>query len=135
MKASVGRDTITVRVRLSVRRRGGRKTVIVAVDPAKAITQPLRETAVANALGRAFRWRQLIETGVYSTLAELAAAEGVTASYCSRLLRLTLLAPELVETNLASAVGTAPRVKDFLSSFPLEWLDQRQFFIGSGPPG
>src|SRR5450759_4651772 len=49
---------------------------------------------------RAFRWRKLLETGVYATVEEIAAAEKINSSYVSRVLRLTLLAPTIVEAVL-----------------------------------
>jgi len=51
-------------------------------------------------LARAFRWRKLLESGVYGTIEELAAAEKINSSYVSRILRLTLLAPVIVEAIL-----------------------------------
>jgi hypothetical protein len=39
-----------------------------------------------KALARAFRWRKLLETGMYGTIEELAAAEKINASYVSRIL-------------------------------------------------
>ncbi|MDQ1451117.1 MAG: hypothetical protein QOK38_983 [Acidobacteriaceae bacterium] len=51
-------------------------------------------------LGRGFRWRKLLETGVYGTVEEIAEAEKTNSSYVGRLLRLTLLAPEIVEAIL-----------------------------------
>jgi hypothetical protein len=53
-----------------------------------------------KALARAFRWRKLLETGVYATIEELAAAEKINPSYVSRILRMTLLAPDIVEAIL-----------------------------------
>ena len=55
---------------------------------------------MVKALARAFRWRKVLDTGVHATLEDLARAKGVNASYVSRLLRLTLLAPEIVEAIL-----------------------------------
>jgi hypothetical protein len=53
-----------------------------------------------KALARGFRWRKLLETGVYGTIEEIAAAEKINSSYVSRLLRMTLLAPAMVEEIL-----------------------------------
>jgi DNA-binding IscR family transcriptional regulator len=50
-----------------------------------------------KALVRAFRWRRMLETGAVSTVREIAAREKINSSYISRVLRLTLLAPEIVE--------------------------------------
>ena len=52
---------------------------------------------MVKALARAFRWRKMLDTGMYATLEELARATGINATYVSRVLRLTLLAPEIVE--------------------------------------
>jgi len=53
-----------------------------------------------KALARAFRWRKLLETAVFGTIEELAAAEKINPSYVSRILRLTLLAPDIFEAIL-----------------------------------
>jgi hypothetical protein len=55
---------------------------------------------MVKAIARAFRWRKLLETGVYGTIGEIAAAENTNASFIARFLRLTLLAPEIVEAIL-----------------------------------
>ena len=55
---------------------------------------------MVKALARALRWRELLETGAYDTIEELAAAEKINSSYVSRILRLTLLAPAIVEAIL-----------------------------------
>jgi hypothetical protein len=55
---------------------------------------------MVKALARAFRWRRMLDKGVHATLEDLAKAKGVPPSYVSRVLRLTLLAPEIVEAIL-----------------------------------
>ena len=55
---------------------------------------------MVKALARAFRWRKMLDKGVHATLEDLARAKGVGASYVSRVLRLTLLAPDIVEAIL-----------------------------------
>ncbi len=87
--------TITVTVPLRFERRGGRKVVI---SPAAYAPPPARyDNALIKALARAFRWRRMIESGDYSSITELAKAEKINQSYACRLLRLTLLAPHIVE--------------------------------------
>lgn len=73
-----------------------------------------------NCLARAFRWRKLIETGVHATIAELAVAENVNAFYVSRLLRLTLLAPNLVEAILDGRQGSTRTLKE-IYQWPADW--------------
>ncbi len=88
---------LTVRIPLHVRKRGGRKTMIA---PEMLAMQPRQDVTLVKALARAFRWRHLLEDGSYSTIKELAAAEKINASYLCRVLRLTLLAPDVVEAIL-----------------------------------
>jgi len=91
---------LTVRVPLAVRKqRGGRKLMIA---PAGTTNRGFlaADTTLVKAMARAFRWRRQMETGRYGTINELAAAEKINSSYVSRLLRLTLLAPDIVEAIL-----------------------------------
>jgi hypothetical protein len=64
------------------------------------VPRPPVDNAMVKALARAFRWRKLLDSGVHATLEDLAPARGVNATYVSRVLRLTLLAPEIVEAIL-----------------------------------
>jgi hypothetical protein len=80
---------------------------------------------MVEALARAFRWRKMLDTGVHTTLEELARAKGVAPSYVSRVLRLTLLAPEIVEAILDGGQPAEMQLDDILEGFPLEWGRQR----------
>ena len=85
---------------LSIRRRGGRKLVL-APDGTNVTTAPVRrhiDNAMVKAIARAFRWREMLENGTHATIAEIAAAEKINETYVGRVLRLTLLAPDIVET-------------------------------------
>jgi hypothetical protein len=119
-------ETLTVTVPLTIRRRGGRKLVL---SPAgEEITAPARpriDNTLVKALARAFRWRKLLETGVYVTVAEMADAESINRSYVSRVLRLTLLAPELVESILEGRLGTDIVVPDLLDPRSELWVEQQ----------
>ena len=70
---------------------------------------------------RAFRWRKLLNTGVHATLEDLARAKGVNATYVSRMLRLTLLAPDIVEAILDGRRPAELHLNDLLRGSPLEW--------------
>ena len=80
-----------VRVPFSIRKRGGRKLVVVPAGSAATPSRPQVDNTMVKALARAFRWRKLLETGAYGTIEELAAAEKINASYVSRILHMTLL--------------------------------------------
>src|SRR5918993_3429099 len=92
--------TLVVRVPMRFQRRGGRKR-IVSPDGSDIVPtskpQPQPDGTLVKALARAHRWQRLLESGEYGTLAELADAERISRSYVCRILRLTLLAPDIVE--------------------------------------
>ena len=81
---------------------------------------------MVKALARAFRWRKMLDEGVHATLEDLARAKGVAPSYVSRILRLTLLAPEIVEAILDGRQPAELQLDDLLEGFPLEWEGQRR---------
>jgi hypothetical protein len=80
------------------------------------------DRALVNALARAHRWQRMLEYGEYGTLAELAAAERISRSYVCRVLRLTLLAPDIVERILDGRPTTG--LAQFLKPFPIAWEKQ-----------
>jgi hypothetical protein len=118
-------STITVFVPMAWRRRGGRK-VIVAPPGSDWAPPPKVDGPLLKALARAHRWRRLLEAGQFSTLADLADAEGISRSYVCRVLRLTLLAPDIVERILDGRPTAG--LAQFLMPFPVEWGKQRDRF-------
>ena len=121
-RATVSADgeTITVHIPMTFRKRGGRK-LVVTPDGAAWAPRPRVDNAMVKALARAFRWRKMLDTGVHATLEDLARAKGVRATYVSRILRLTLLAPEIVEAILDGRQPAGLQLDDLLKGFPLEW--------------
>ena len=92
---------LTVHIPLTVRRRGGWKVVIAPNGTEAPVIAAARiNSTLVKALARAFRWRRMLEGGVVSTVGEIAAREKINKSYVSRVLRLTLLAPDVVEAIL-----------------------------------
>jgi hypothetical protein len=83
---------------------------------------------MVKAVARAFRWRKMLDTSVHATLEDLARAKGVNATYVSRILRLTLLAPQFVEAILDGRQPAELQLDDLLDGFPLEWERQRGHF-------
>jgi hypothetical protein len=109
---------------LAVRKqRGGRKLMIA---PASTTNRGASagDTTLVKALARAFRWRRQMETGRYGTINELAAAEKINSSYVSRLLRLTLLAPDIVEAILDGRQPEGMTLPALMEPFPVEWERQ-----------
>ena len=120
--------TVTVRIPLVFKKHGGRKTVISPDGHAWEPTAPLVDRALVRALARAFRWQRLLDAGVYATFNELAKAEHVSQSYVSRVVRLTLLAPDLIEAILDGRQPAALQLDELLESSPLDWAGQKTEF-------
>ena len=111
--------TITVHVPMRLAIRGGRKTVVSGIGHPAA--HPRLQNAVVMALAKAFRWRSEIENGLYASITELANARHINESYACRLLRLTLLAPEIVAEILDSAHNDDLSIGRLTKPFPIEW--------------
>ena len=126
--------SITVRAPLAIRRRGGRK-VVVAPDggstPGAAPARTRADPALVKALARAHRWKRLLESGRYGSLAELAAAEKIDRSYLGKVLRLTLLAPDIVEAILNGRQPTEIGLPMLLSASCGRWHEQRSTIMRS----
>jgi hypothetical protein len=119
--------TVTVRVPISIRNRGGRKLVLAPDGTTDTWAAPSRriDNAMLKAIARAFRWREMLENGTHATIAEIAAAEKINESYVGRVLRLTLLAPDFVEAILGGRQPAELQLEDLLRRFPVAWREQR----------
>jgi len=116
---------LTVRVPLAAwKPRGGRKLILTPGGMAPRGASAA-DTTLVKALARAFRWRRQMETGRYGTIDELAAAEKINSSYVSRLLRLTLLAPDIVDAILDGRQPEGVTLPALMEPFPVEWEAQR----------
>ena len=118
-------EVVTVRIPLAIRKRGGRK-LILAPDGTNAWTPPRRriDNAMVKAIARAFQWRKLLEDGTHATVAEIATAEKINASYVGRVLRLTLLAPDIVEAILGGRQPAEMTPAVLMKPFPVSWREQ-----------
>lgn len=102
--SDLGLPTLTVSLPLNLRKRGGRRQVVIPDNV--TWTEPAQvDSTLVKAIARAFRWRKLLETGVYTTVEQLATAEAINPSYVSSILRLSLHAPDIVEAVIRNAYG------------------------------
>jgi hypothetical protein len=69
-----------------------------------------------------------METGAYGTIEELAAAEKINPSYVSRILRMTLLAPDIVEAILNGTHSSDVTLATMMRPFSADWMRQRAFW-------
>jgi hypothetical protein len=122
-------QTVTVTVPFAIRKRGGRK-LILTPDGTTAVFAPRArvDNTLVKAIARAHRWQRMLEEGEFTSAAELAAAEKINQSYVCRVLRLTLLAPEIIEAILDGRQPPALQMDALLKSFPVDWAKQGMRF-------
>ena len=109
---------MTLHVPFRVVKRGGRKEMQLP----EGATQPRRtDNTLVKALARAFRWKRMLESGEFATIAELAEREGIAPSYMTRVLRLTLLAPEIVAAILDGNQSPEVTLSRLLAPLPAAW--------------
>ena len=122
--------TITVRIPITLRHQGGRKQVVTPAGATPWVPARTRvDSTLVKAIVRAHRWRDMLESGDYATVRDLAKAEAINESYLGRVLRLTLLAPEIVEAILEGKQPATLELDNFMQQFPLEWDKQLETLV------
>ena len=115
-------------------KRGIRREIITPLDAPQAFTveaaaertkrKAAQNTPLIRALGLAHFWQRLLDEGRAKTIANIAAAEGIDVTQARRLLRLTLLAPAVVEKLLAETDMSINLEAVLRRAIPLDWREQ-----------
>ncbi len=119
-------ETVIVHVPFRLVKRGGRKEMVL---PLGAHVRRQTDHSLVKALARAYRWKRMLDSGEFTTIAEMAQRERIAPSYLTRVLRLTLLAPDVVEAILDGKQGPGVTLARLMEPIPAEWDDQRRDFI------
>jgi hypothetical protein len=121
--------TLVVRIPIHFQRRGGRKRIVAPdgreIAPSSK-SQP--DGTLVKALARAWRWQRMLDEGIYGTISEIGDAENISKSYVSRILRLALLAPDIVEAIVAGKTDHAIMLEELERPLPASWAEQREHF-------
>ena len=123
-----GEDTL-IRVPMRFKKRCGRKEIIApeGLDAALPANAPAQEALVV-ALARAHRWQQTLDAGGVDSITELAGRLDVDSSYVGRVLRLTLLAPYIIQAVLAGREPSGLSLAKLTKTLPFLWNEQRELF-------
>jgi hypothetical protein len=123
----ISRDgtALAVTIPMVIRKRGGRKVVVspAGAEP-WAPSQPRIDDTLLRAVVQAFHWKQQLESGQFATISELAEAEKLDRSFVSHTLRLTLLAPDLVEAILDGKQPRTIELQPLMRRMPVDWKRQ-----------
>lgn len=125
MKAEMSRDgkMIVVTIPMVLKRRGGRKLIIA---PAGMETAPPRDETLAKLVARAHKWLKMLEGGQCGSIRALAEQENLDESYVAKVLRLTLLAPDIIERILDGRQPDVLTWRELIKPFPMLWSEQRE---------
>jgi hypothetical protein len=126
--------TLVVRIPMRFQRRGGRKRIVAPDGSELAPVNKLQpDSTLMKALARAWRWQKLLDDGVYASVSDVGDAEGISKSYVSRILRLALLAPDIVEAILAGRTDQVLMLEQLERPLPASWAEQRLLVCSAAP--
>ena len=115
-------EIVTVRVPFRIVKRGGRKEIRL---PEGLPQQRRADSTLIKALARAFRWKKMLESRECVSVTEIATREDLSLPYISRVLRLSLLAPDIVEAIIKGQQPPALMLADLYHEVPADWKIQR----------
>jgi hypothetical protein len=131
-RITLSRDgqTMVISIPISLRRSGGRKKVVTPANVTPWSPAMARmDNTIIKALVRAYRWRRILEGGLFGSVRELAKAEKINEAYLGRIVRLTLLSPAITAAILSGQLPHGMELSEFLKPFPLEWQEQENLFL------
>ena len=118
-----------VHIPMTLTKRQGRKQIILPTG-SEMVSVPHDITAdpVALAVAKGFRWQALLDNDTYPSVRALAKAVKQDTSYVARTIRLTLLAPEIIEAVMAGQCPPGLTLKRLSREFSMAWDEQRRKF-------
>jgi hypothetical protein len=120
-------ETLHIHIPMQLKKRCGRKEIIVPGTGGSGI--PVVNQPLVIGLARAHRWAEMLESGKVDSIGSLAKKVNVDIAYISRLLRLTLLAPDIIESILDGNEPGGLSLAKLLKEVPAVWENQRTTFM------
>ena len=126
MTANDEGETILVRIPMTHRKRSGRKEIVLpeGTKIEQAPTEP--PGPVVAALARAHKWQRTLDMGKATSLEQLSGRAGIDRAYVGRILRLTCLAPDIVEAILRGEEPDGLSLEKLRKNLPVRWDEQRK---------
>ncbi|NQU75807.1 MAG: hypothetical protein HQ546_05785 [Planctomycetes bacterium] len=124
-------DAVVVHIPMRLRHRNGRQMILTdGESPATVTTQCDANHTLIEAIAKAHRWQEQLESGEYAGVEDLAQALGVDRTYVGRMLRLTSLAPNIIEAVLRGDEPEGISLEKLRKSLPVRWDEQRKVYVG-----
>ena len=121
---------IIVHVPINLRKWGGKKVIVgpVGQDLRSLALHIRKDDKLLKALGRAYKWQKLIETGRCKNAKEISEIENINRSYVLRVLRLMRLSPKIIQSVLDGNQPDGFGLSSVEKSFPALWSEQENRF-------
>ncbi len=120
-----GGDALTLRVPARLKLCSGEMRLVIPLGQARDL-RPRPNATLIKALTRAHRWKERLFTGGAPSTSAIAKEECVTERYVSRIMRLTFLAPDIVEAILDGYQPTDLELERLMKGIPVSWDAQRR---------
>ena len=122
-------EGVTIHVPMTFKKRSGRKEIIVpdGLDNTRD-SGPDYHEALVTAISRAHRWKKMLEEGKYGSVAEMARALKMDRCHMARMLRLTLLAPDIIEAVLEGREPEGLSLNRLIGGIPIVWREQQETY-------
>ena len=110
-----------IKIPIEFRYDNGRKRIYYPELPDEQlkINKPL-----ATGIARAYRWQELLDSGEFDSPEALAEALNVNVTYVRRILKLTLLAPPIVDAIFAGKAPWTLSLTKLDTDLPFSWKEQ-----------
>lgn len=116
---------VRVHVPMKFRNRSGRKEIVVPDGLENTQDkEPDCCEALVIAISRAHRWKKLLDEGRYSSIRQMATKFGIAHPYMARIMRLTLLAPDVIEAILDGKEPDGLSLEQLRRPMPVLWTEQ-----------
>jgi hypothetical protein len=127
---------IQLSIPMVMKRRGGQKQIVLPSYSSETARQlPHKHNAFTIALTRAHCWQSLLDSGAYRSIKEMSQKLGVCSAYMARIMRLTLLAPDIVEAIVYGREPSGLLLNKFVKAIPKDWREQRILYGFTEKPG
>jgi hypothetical protein len=121
---------IMLRVPAFFKYKNGRKMIITpqTLEGENTDSPSMVQSPIVRAIKNAHAWKAKLESGEVASIAELARTLGYKRPYVTRILSLTLLAPDIVEAIINGEEPNGLSLEKLVSGFPEDWEEQREVF-------
>ena len=120
---------VVVNIPMKMKTRGGRRRIIIPdLLQQKGTVRSDYQESMALAIARAQLWKELVDSGRFASISDLAGAIEVDPSYAARIFRLTTLAPDIIDAVLSGNEPEGFTMRKLAKPIPILWSEQRRVF-------